>query len=56
MQSWSRHFAETMMGQDCTAFGNIAWLAGLIVINEIRQISRKKLDFPKLTETKSEIS
>ena len=28
----------------------------LIVINEIRQISRKKLDFAKLTETRSEIS
>ena len=27
----------------------------LIVINKIRQISRKKLDFPKLTETRTEI-
>ena len=27
-----------------------------IVINEIRQISRKKFDFAKLTETRSEIS
>ena len=32
-----------------------AWLNGLIVINEIRQILRKNLDFAKLTETRSEI-
>ena len=29
---------------------------GLIVINEIRQILWKKLDFAKLTEARSEIS
>ena len=28
----------------------------LIVIDEIRQVSRKKLNFAKLTETRSEIS
>ena len=31
-------------------------LKGLIVINKIRQISRKKLVFAKLTETRSKIS
>ena len=38
---------------DGVFFSFVKWL---IVINEIRQISRKKLDFAKLTEARSEIS
>ena len=35
---------------------NSMWFERRIVINDIRQISRKKLDFAKLTETRSDIS
>ena len=38
------------------AFALETYNGWLIVINEIRQISGKKLDFAKSTETRSEIS
>ena len=48
------NFIESNAAKDKKKFFNIS--IRLIVIDEIRQISRKKLDFAKLTEARPKIS